>query len=668
VLTSLLLALALAADPALADTAAPPPGTSPASPPAPPPVPPPQPPLDLAALQARADELKLARDPGWLRLGHWRPRWLPGVKGDPDGPEFYLAPEGKTDPAAELRATLAGLLAPPPGGDDELADPACRFPARLSFLADRLGLDPGRLPMRSCPRQLAFSEQVRARSVTLVFSSYYLNNPASAFGHTFLRLNKGEEARAGRSAELLDFGVNYAAVPDTGNALLYAVKGLFGLFRAGFSHYPYYYKVREYADSESRDLWEYDLSLTPSETALLVAHLWELGGTWMDYWYVDENCSYHVLGALQAAAPRLTLIDPFAWRPLVVPADTVKVLFENPGLVRGVHYRPAMRTQFEARARGLDGAQASAVEALAHDPAAPLPAGDALVQARVLDAALDLMDVRHAKALLFDASPALARDRQVLLERRSAIRVQSPELVITPPEESRPDRGHGSLRLGLGGGLLEPGGAARGGFANLDVRLSLHDLLDPPEGYPPEAQIEFLPLRLRYDGVRERVELDQGDLVRIVSLAPWDRFSRRTSWHLRVGAETIRDAGCASCLAFATGGGAGFAGAGLGEALHVAAFADVSVEAAPHLDGIGGSGWRVGLGPAALLRLRAGSRAALLLSGDWRWLPGTPTHETWTLSGAGRLHLGRSASLALEYRRRPTEQALGLTLYLFDSL
>jgi hypothetical protein len=649
VLLPALLALALAATPAPAK--APTPGTPPG----------------LAALLARAGELKLARDPGWLRLGHWRSRWLTGVKGDPDGPEFYLASAGKVDPAAELEATLAGLLAPPPGGPDELADPVCRFPARLLFLAGRLGFDPASLPPRTCPRQQAFFERVAGRSVTLVYSSSYLNNPASSFGHTFLRLNKTETPRPGKTFELLDYGVNYAATVDTGNAVLYALKGLFGFFHGEFSHYPYYYKVREYSDSESRDLWEYDLALEPREVAMLVAHLWELGGTWMDYWYLDENCSYHLLGALEAAAPRLRLIEPFAFWPLVVPADTVKVLYRNPGLVRAVHYRPAIRTQFEARARGLTATQGDAVEALLADPATPLPPGEPSSQAQVLDAALDLMDVRHARALLFNIAPELARTRQVLLERRSTIRVQSPELVIEPPQSRRPDLGHGSLRFGLGGGLLDPSPRPRTGFATLDLRLCLHDLLDPPDGYPPEAQVEFLPTRLRYDGEARRLDLDQSLLVGIVSLAPWSRFDRRISWHVKLGAEAVRDSGCAACVAFTASGGGGLAGAGLGGALHAAIFSDATLEAAPDLRGLGGSGWRVGLGPSALLRLQAGSRASLLAQGGWSWLPGTPTHQTWTLSGAGRLHLGRDVSLALELRRRPSEQSLGMVLYLFNS-
>lgn len=39
---------------------------------------------------------------------------------------------------------------------------------------------------------------------------------------------------------------------------------------------PYYRKVKEYGDFESRDLWEYELNLTPEETRFLVSHIWEM--------------------------------------------------------------------------------------------------------------------------------------------------------------------------------------------------------------------------------------------------------------------------------------------------------------------------------------------------------------------------------------------------------
>ncbi|HEX9241652.1 MAG TPA: DUF4105 domain-containing protein, partial [Anaeromyxobacter sp.] len=247
----------------------------------------------LDELLVRARVQGLAEDPGWIRLGHWRKKptgWI----SEADGTRFFRSLRGKTDPLAELASTLRGFFEP--AGDDPDAHVQCRFPARLQFLAERLGIDRARLPSPACPKLERFREQTAARSVTLVFSSYYLNNPVSSFGHTFLRLNKAEEARAGKGHELLDMGVDYAAVPDTKNPIAYAVKGLLGAFPGRFSRMAYYYKVRTYADAESRDLWEYDLAMTPDEVRLFVSHLWELGQTYFDYWYLDENCSYHVLG------------------------------------------------------------------------------------------------------------------------------------------------------------------------------------------------------------------------------------------------------------------------------------------------------------------------------------------------------------------------------------
>ena len=68
--------------------------------------------------------------------------------------------------------------------------------------------------------------QLRPRSITLVFSSYYLNSPASAFGHTFFRINKDDRRSDQTDLELLDYGIDFSATVDTNNALAYAFKGL----------------------------------------------------------------------------------------------------------------------------------------------------------------------------------------------------------------------------------------------------------------------------------------------------------------------------------------------------------------------------------------------------------------------------------------------------------
>ena len=612
---------------------------------------PPRPdPAYLEELRARALALRLWEDPGWIRLGHWRRTAGGGWKSEADGPAFFRALFGKANPQAELDATLRGFFDDRPVAD-ELSDAQCRFPARFAFLAGRLGIDLARLPPRHCPRFEAFLDRVRPGSVTFVFSSYYLNNPASAFGHTFLRLDKASEAREGKASELLDYGVDYAATVTTENALLYAFQGLFGLFHGNWNHMAYYYKVRQYADAESRDLWEYDLALTAGEVAMLTAHLWELGGTWFDYWYLDENCSYHVLGALEAAAPRLTLVEHVG-RFVVLPSDTVKALFANPGLVRAVHYRPSIRTQFEARAARLSQEGRDAVAALDRDPAAPLPASfPPEAKAAVLDAAVDHLDLRFERELVVGNAPGAARARQVLLERRSALGVVSPPLEIAPPRERAPELGHGSSRVGASGGAS----THRGPVAALDFRLALHDLGDPPAGYPGLSQIEFLPARVRFLPRDGRVELDDAWLVRVLSLNAVSRFDLRPSWRARVGATTVRDAGCASCVVGQGELGAGFTGAAILGVLDLYGGADVAVEGAPRLAGISRGPVRVGVGPGGIARLRLGDLAAVVADGRWRWLPGANPAHTYEVRAGLRLHLARDVSLTVDARRTPAE-------------
>jgi hypothetical protein len=613
----------------------------------------------LAAVRSRS----LAEERGWLRLGHWRKGLLGGWESEADGPGLFLSPRGKRDPTSELEATLIGLFASgeaaPEGAtlaDPSLEHPQCRFPARFAWLAASLPIDLARLPPRACPRFEAFWRRVSAKSATLVFSSYYLNNPASAFGHTFLRLGKEEVAKGGERLDLIDQAVDFAAIPNTSNAILYGLEGIFGFFHGEFSARPYFYKVREYADYESRDLWEYELSFDRQKLAMLVAHLWELGQTWFDYYYVTENCSYQVLAALEAADPGLELLSHLG--PATLPADTVKALFRNPGLVRGVLFRASARTQLEARTSGLTLAQLDIVERLAERDETPeleaMSAGD---QVGVLDAALDLVDVRHGRDIVTGADPAADVLRQGLLERRSAIALPSPPLVIAPPTAGGPERGNGSMRLGLGAAVSRDNGSV----LVAEGRLALHDLTDPPGGFSSRMQIEFFKLRLTLANRPRVLRLDEASLVEVTSLNGMDRFDRHISWRMRVGATRVVDGGCRGCVAglFALGGGPGFVSAG--GAFSAALTADAELLAAPDLHGLSGTGVRPAVGPGVLVRLLGGERAALLGTATWRYLPLATPATSYDLGLEGRIHFG-AVSLAARWRKAPLAQEASLVL------
>src|SRR5262249_24351806 len=131
--------------------------------------------------------------------------------------------------------------------------------------------------------------------ITVIFPTSFVNNPASTFGHTFLRIDQPGQTEETRP---LPYTINYAAAVHGENALSYAVRGIFGGYDGFYSIAPYYKQITQYSDLENRDIWEYQLSHTDEEVRLLVLHLWEIKDIPFSYFYFDENCAYHIAALL----------------------------------------------------------------------------------------------------------------------------------------------------------------------------------------------------------------------------------------------------------------------------------------------------------------------------------------------------------------------------------
>src|SRR5207302_9545050 len=144
--------------------------------------------------------------------------------------------------------------------------------------------------------------------------------PSSTYGHTFLLLKKKGQG----GDELLDYAVNFAADLENDNGFLYAVKGLMGGYRGRFSTFPYYMKVQEYSNLESRDLWEYDLRLSEPEIERLMQHLWELGNVRIRYFFFNKNCSYYLIPLLEVVEPHRDFKKPFIFK--TIPVDTIRAV------------------------------------------------------------------------------------------------------------------------------------------------------------------------------------------------------------------------------------------------------------------------------------------------------------------------------------------------------
>jgi Domain of unknown function (DUF4105) len=237
--------------------------------------------LQTLITQARAKNL--ADERLWHLLVHYKPQWLGAVKSEADGPRFFFHPRGQIDPQGELEATLEAFFVSAAAEGQQAQGwqhPQGRFPARYDWLKAQLRFDPSKLPAQPCPRLEAWRAALDPGSVSLIFASYYLSNPASMFGHTFLRLN--HKRRQG-SQNLLGRGINYAAITTTHNGVLFAILGIAGGFEGRLANFPYSMKVQEYSNLESRDLWEYDLHITQEQIDRMLGHLWELGSTF--FWY-----------------------------------------------------------------------------------------------------------------------------------------------------------------------------------------------------------------------------------------------------------------------------------------------------------------------------------------------------------------------------------------------
>jgi hypothetical protein len=496
-------------------------------------------PLDAAAVSVGAWTNQARRlDPGaelaWRRLLFYRPRLLSGETSMVDSPAFFLAQEGGRDPHAELQATIAAMQRDPGEFANRNEHPACRFPARRRFLETHLPGFAASIARSDCADFERWRGAIGKEGVSLVFSSYFANNPASMFGHSFLRLHRS--APGGKDSGILDDTVNFMAYPFTANPVLYAFYGLSGGFPGRFSMLPYYAKVQEYNNADSRDMWEYELAMTPEQIENLHEVIWEVGPpVEMDYYYFDENCSFVILMLLQTVMPEVDLTPPHAW---VIPADTLRAVRLAPGVLRTVRYRPSSLSRFRAAYAALDGSLQDVVDEMIADndadaAAAAMRGLPEFQQSRVIDAVVEYIDFDERVYADKGAVRYSALRQRLLLARAQHKQVFAPA-GVTVREVERPDIGPGTARLGATLGAGEGGGLLAASW-----RSALHDLGAPDYGYPDSLAIGFFDIELRYDPTDRRAAVERYDLLTIRSVPNLERVVRPWAWSLVLGADDV---------------------------------------------------------------------------------------------------------------------------------
>jgi hypothetical protein len=587
----------------------------------------------------------------WHLLLHYRSTLAGGVESEADESGFFLAPDGRTDPKAELQATLTQFFSTDLVGRSR--QPArCAFIARYQWLKSALAIDESHLPQQPCERFQSWLAELNPASITVIFPSAFMNNPSSMFGHLLLRVDqKGQTERT----SILAYTVNYAADVTTDNGILFALLGLTGGFKGYFSTHPYYIKAKEYGDFENRDIWEYRLNLTEDQMHSLLMHAWELGNASFDYFYFKENCAYHILSLLDVADPELRLTERFWF--YTFPSDGMRIIAEKPGLVKDVTFRASRRTRIRRGWEALSAQQEPWLAKIAADPLLSqseaftrLPAQS---QAAVLDAVSDYLLYKAATEQ--DSAPFEARNKTVLLAR-SKLKVAPMRLKMTP-FSGAPDQGHKTMRAGLGAGWRE------GEFFNeASFRLAFHDLLDPEYGYTPGAQIQALGLSLRHYARRNHTRIEKITLLDILSLSPVDALFASPSWKINAGFDTIEHNSCRFCRTANLSSGIGVAGESswLNREVYFA-FADLATQFGPVFKG----NHRLGGGLTLGGMVDISERWKFAVSGSYLNFPVGDRSDEWRISAQQRYSLQKNLALRFDFNQRAHTQEYLLNLHAY---
>ncbi len=553
--------------------------------------------------QEKAFVEKWGNSKEWRARLHYRSASISRPHSEIDGPGFFFAENGNVDSVAELEASLRAMK------DDSLrlgrhkAPTKCAFPSRHQFFASR-GLEYQK--NIECKMMKDFiADFHNPTSVSVVFSSAHANNPASMFGHTFLKFNSDEVS------ELKHIGINFAAqVPPDENPVAFGYFGVMGGYYGLWSTTTYHERIKTYNQGENRDLWEYVLTLSPEEAVLLIKQVWEIEvNSHFDYYFFDDNCAYQILRVIEAIRPDWNITDHTIY---VIPGESVKNLTNQPGVVREVKHKPSVRRRVKARVGQLTDQQREQFFT-----AIDLDQDNIQFGAEVVDAALDYYQFVDIKTK--GQMSTQERDRQLAL---LSYRAQLGKVIEKPIEasETRPDLGHDSYAIHLSGSYREgfqPYGS--GSSVQLRVKSAYHDLLNSDVGYTPFAHIDFPQIELQYDGDLDQFRVNELDLLQVTSLLPVDYLSSAGSWKLDVGVYTPKD------------------------------FGTLDVRAS-RVDF--GYGYSVGLGPKSLLYALLTAKAELYHGFDrgYRYGPGFELGGLTGINNDAKLYLRYKEFIALDRR------------------
>ncbi len=444
-----------------------------------------------------------------------------------DNNDFFLSANGQQDSAAELDATLMALAkemtAINKGGNSsktqvnaqastQVSTQAsnndsvlCRFPARINWLTQTLGMDISSL-QADCPELDSWMKKLAPEQLSVMFAEEYLDNPISAFAHTLLRIDSPTSAK--------DFTqISHAyALNDTVDGdkddkfLIFALKSTSGSYNNIIEIDPYPKKLANYLQVDERDTWTYLLDLTPSEVQQIMLHVWETKDLALPYYFATDNCASEILRLIDSVRPKQHLLSQLPY--VVVPSDVVNLLNKEK-LLASSRYTPADSSVRQAQLNKATQAAKLGYQDLTQDT------------------------VNKIKSADTNPASSMSADGQKL------------QLLTIDVSNNNPLDRHSLQRANLGIGQR-----GDNSYIDLGVRAGFHDTLDRSTGFDQFFNLEGLAATLRFydnedndkdNSQPKNVVLQNFTLIRGRSFNPVNSAQKGKTWGVSVEATRIND-------------------------------------------------------------------------------------------------------------------------------
>lgn len=495
----------------------------------------------------------LAQDPYWNALVHYEKTafGLGALQSSISTNLFFLAPDGKINPQHELEETLRAFFNDATTDPDE--HPQCRFVSRYEWLRSRLDWSKIEIKNQPCPGYKLWSFDKHIQSISLLFATGYLSNPASFFGHPLLKFNL---PRTINSSDLLDTSLNYGALtPKHENPFIYAAKGLFGGYDAGLTHVHFFYNSHNYSETELRDMWEYELNFSPEQVEQIVSHTWELLGMKFSYFFLSDNCASRMAQLLEAVGQQQLL-------PRHVPYSIPYTVFDSLAyghfangqpLVKKVSLIPSRQNRLNKKYFSLTSIELKSVDAFIKN-ATPLaqtnyPQLSEDSKIKVIETLFDYSAFRLIKDETNEEFKKMKKN--LLMERlqlpAKELESDSAPLDLAPHFGQRPVLTRASYLWSekFGSGL------------ELRVRPAYYDFLSSDIGRLPYSALGIFDLSLNY--LDQHLYLKEFNFIAIETLNPSLTGlpgDGGFAWKFKIGADN-QDLACSACTVARLEGGLG---------------------------------------------------------------------------------------------------------------